>query len=154
VAAALGAEGRKVLVTGSGDEADVVDRVVSASRGRAVGLTGRLDLAALVGLLSRAAVVVSNDTGPLHLANAVGARTVGIYWIGNAINAAPPFRMRHRPLLSWRLDCPVCGTSCIAGRCDHDASFVDGVTVDEVLDAVGGLIEPSERRSSAAASAA
>ncbi|HEU4672690.1 MAG TPA: glycosyltransferase family 9 protein, partial [Candidatus Limnocylindrales bacterium] len=47
VAAALGAEGRKVLVTGSGDEADVVDRVVSASRGRAVGLTGRLDLAAL-----------------------------------------------------------------------------------------------------------
>jgi ADP-heptose:LPS heptosyltransferase len=150
VARAVAADGRRVAVTGTADEADITRAVAESSGGAAFDTCGRLDLPGLVGLLSRAEVVVSNDTGPLHLADAVGARTVGIFWVGNAINAAPPFRARHRPLLSWRLDCPVCGVNCITGRCEHDASFVDGVSVDQVLEAVVALTP----RPSAAASAA
>src|SRR3712207_8868396 len=47
------------------------------------------------------------------------AATVGIYWCGNLINAGPVTRARHRPALSWRLDCPVCGADCTRHRCDH-----------------------------------
>ena len=47
------------------------------------------------------AVVVSNDTGPLHLAVAVGAPTVGIFWIGNLVNSGPLGRAR-RSVRSWR----------------------------------------------------
>ncbi|WP_421656467.1 glycosyltransferase family 9 protein [Leptothermofonsia sp. ETS-13] len=40
---------------------------------------GKLSLNGLAGLCSRCLVIVSNDTGPLHLARAVGTATVGIY---------------------------------------------------------------------------
>ncbi len=54
----------------------------------------------------------------------VGAATVGIYWAGNLINAGPITRARHRTVLSWRLNCPVCDRNCLQTTCDHQASFV------------------------------
>jgi len=103
-------------------------------------------LRGLAGLLSRCAVVVGNDSGPVHLAHAVGARTVGVYWCGNVITAGPFTRHRHRLAISWRLDCPVCGVDTTRTPCPHHASFVADVPVSEVLapalelyqDAVGG----------------
>ncbi|HEY3522377.1 MAG TPA: glycosyltransferase family 9 protein [Candidatus Limnocylindrales bacterium] len=139
VARALAADGWRLAVTGTPAEAHLAEAIRDSAEAPVLDLVGRLDLSALVGLLARAGVVVANDTGPLHLASAVGSRTIGIYWVGNAINAAPPFRARDRPLLSWRLECPVCGVNCMTGHCEHDASFVDGVSVDEVLEAVAAL---------------
>jgi hypothetical protein len=49
------------------------------------------------------------------------------------INAGSLFRTRHRPHLSWRLDCPICGKNTIHERCEHNPSFVDDVQVDEVI---------------------
>ncbi len=108
----------------------------------------RLSIGGLAGLLSRCALVVSNDSGPLHVAAAVGAPTVGIYWCGNAINAAPPTRSRHRPLLSWTVHCPECGTDCsTAGHplrpgdgCTHRPSFLAQIPVREVAEEVVDLL--------------
>src|SRR5205807_1381925 len=75
-------------------------------------LVDALPLGGFAALLARAAVVVSNDTGPVHLAEAVGAPTVGLYWVGNLINGAPVDRARHRPLISWTIHCPECGEDC------------------------------------------
>lgn len=144
----LAEEGVQVVVTGVASERHVVDEVLAGMRHRAIAAVDRLSLPALVGLLAGAAVVVSNDTGPLHLARAVGTPTVGIYWCGNVINAGPPFRARDRIAISWRLDCPTCGTNCITGTCGHRASFVAAVTVDDVasdaLDLLSAAV--SERR--------
>jgi ADP-heptose:LPS heptosyltransferase len=109
VADALAADGCRVVVTGTAEELPITRALLAAARAPVVDLAGRLDLSALVGLLARAAVVVSNDTGPLHLAAAVGASTVGLFWYGNLVNAGPPFRARHRPLLAWQPTCPRCG---------------------------------------------
>jgi ADP-heptose:LPS heptosyltransferase len=86
----------------------------------------------LSGLLDRCALVVSNDSGPLHLAGATGTATVGIYWGPNFINAGPPNRARHRPALSWRSCCPVCGATLFDHDCGHTVSVVADVPVDEV----------------------
>jgi hypothetical protein len=63
---------------------------------------------------------------------AVGAATVGIYWGPNLINAGPATRARHRPALSWRSNCPVCGDTLFEGSCGHQASVVADVPVEEV----------------------
>lgn len=76
---ALAHAGARVAVIGLPAEAQLVRRVLQAMRAPALDLAGRLSLPALVGLLAQAAVVVSNDSGPLHLAHAVGTATVGIY---------------------------------------------------------------------------
>ena len=135
----LAETGTQVVVTGVEHEADVCAAVVEGMRAEAVNACGRLSLSGLTGLLARAAVVVSNDTGPRHLAEAVGTPTVGIYWCGNVINAGPATAARHRTALSWRLNCPVCGFDCTLGRCPHDDSFVADVTVDEVTELALGL---------------
>jgi ADP-heptose:LPS heptosyltransferase len=118
-------------------------------RERALDLSGTLSLSGIVGLLSLARLVISNDTGPLHLAGAVGTPTVGIYWCGNLINANPLTRTRHRALASWMITCPLCGAdmanpqaamSAAHRECTHDVCFVAGVTVHDVLASATDLL--------------
>jgi ADP-heptose:LPS heptosyltransferase len=131
VGRALLEEGHAVCITGTTDEEAVCARVATAAPG-AVNLFGRLSLGGLTGLLADASVAVANDTGPLHLARAAGAPTVAIYWIGNYINAPPPDMLRHRSQLSWRLECPACGTNCIESSCPHRDSFVAEIEAEAV----------------------
>ena len=129
---ALAKAGARVAVVGVEEDRALISRVVDAMDHEAFDLCGRLSLGGLGGLLGRCAVVVSNDSGPLHLAGAVGAATVGIYWGPNFINAGPPNRARHRPALSWRSSCPVCGATLFDHDCGHAVSMVADVPVDEV----------------------
>ncbi|MEX2536444.1 MAG: glycosyltransferase family 9 protein [Trueperaceae bacterium] len=127
--------GARVAVIGGPDDEALGDDLVQCMHEPADYLVGRLSLGGLAGLLGRCRLLVSNDSGPLHLAAAVGAATVGIYWCGNLINAGPAFRTRHRPLLAWRLECPVCGLDCTRTSCNHDASFVADIPESEVVEA-------------------
>jgi ADP-heptose:LPS heptosyltransferase len=150
---ALAEAGAEVLITGTGSEADLVVRVVGAMHQPARPLVDALSLGGLAALYARCAVVVANDTGPLHLAEAVGAPTVGLYWVGNLINGAPVDRDRHRPLISWTLNCPDCGLDCTrdlyparAGTgCAHSPSFVSDIPVQEVVDAALELLTLGKR---------
>ena len=129
----LAREGFRVAVVGVEEDRSLISEVVDGMSHESFNLGGRLALGGLAGLLSRCEAVVSNDSGPLHLAEAVGTATVGIYWGPNLINAGPTTRARHRPALSWRPDCPVCGASFFGGDgCEHSASVVADVPVEEV----------------------
>jgi ADP-heptose:LPS heptosyltransferase len=129
---ALAGAGAAVVVTGDAGDVPLADGVVAAMRAPARSLAGLLSLGGLAALLERATLLVSNDTGPLHLAAAVGTATVGVYWAGNAVNAGPVTAGRHRPVLSWQLRCARCGEHYLVRRCEHDASFVLDVPVGEV----------------------
>lgn len=123
-----------MVVVGAAADRALTAAVTSAIGPSVLDISGRLSLGGLAALLAQAAVVIGNDSGPLHLAEAVGASTVGIYWCGNLVNADPMTRTRHRPVPSWRLDCPVCGRNCITESCSHQVSFVADVPVQEVLE--------------------
>ncbi|WP_328850889.1 glycosyltransferase family 9 protein [Micromonospora globbae] len=149
VARELTGDGYEVLVTGTSSEREVVDRVVEAAGVPLRPQVGTLSLGGLAGCYADCALVISNDTGPLHLAAAVGAPTVGIFWVGNFINTANPLRGRHRPISSWTVHCPVCGVDCTPGiyphrpgdgECPHRDSFVTDVPVAEVLEAARELL--------------
>jgi ADP-heptose:LPS heptosyltransferase len=137
VAAALAGDGCGVAVVGTAAETDLVQRVVAGAGSTAVrSLAGMLDERALVGVLARSAVLVGNDSGPRHLAAAVGTPTVAVYWVGNVINAGPLSLARNRVHISWTVRCPVCGQPyepMTYPRCGHDVTFVDDVAVDGVL---------------------
>src|ERR671916_2548792 len=129
---ALARSGARVAVVGVEEDRPLISGVVAAMSHEAYNLCGQLSLGGLAGILSRCAVAVSNDSGPLHLAMAVGAPTVGIYWGPNLINATPLTRARHRPALSWRLDCPVCSASLLNNTCGHTSSVVASIPTKEV----------------------
>ena len=137
---AAAAAGVQIVVTGTPAENDLVEAVTNNMKAEALNLCGRLSLGGLAGLLSRCNVVISNDSGPLHLAAAVGTATVGIFWCVNQITAGMPMRTRHRPVISWRLECPVCGSNQIVEPCRHCASYVADITTEEVVGAALELL--------------
>jgi ADP-heptose:LPS heptosyltransferase len=143
---ALASVGARIVVIGAEWDRGIVQEVCNAMSADSQDLSGKLDLSALTGLLSRANLVVSNDSGPLHLAAAVGAPTVGIYWCGNMITAGPLTRSRHRPAISWRLDCPVCGLDCTRTNCGHKESFVADVDESEVIRYALDLLQMSKKK--------
>jgi ADP-heptose:LPS heptosyltransferase len=143
VADMLAQEGAQIVVNGTAQEAPLVRAVVGAMRQPALDATGRLSLQGLCGLFERALLVLSNDTGPLHLALAIGTPCVGIFWFTNLINGAPLQPSRLRAALSARVHCPVCGAENIRYRCPHDDSFVADVGVDEVADMALSLLHTS-----------
>jgi ADP-heptose:LPS heptosyltransferase len=133
LADALVQRGAQVAINGSSNEHDLVAEVLRNMQEDALDLSGQLTLRGLAGLLSRAQLVVSNDTGPLHLAEAVGAATVGIYWLTNLGISGSLSCSRHRYALSFRTTCPTCGRVNLEERCEHDDSFVADVPLGDVL---------------------
>ncbi len=136
----LAAEGFEILVHGDARESSSVEAVSAAMRQPSRAVCASLSLGGLAALLAQCRLVVSNDSGPLHLAAAVGAPSVGIYWCGNLFTASPASRRLHRPCIGWSLNCPECGANCIETWCGHHASFVAGVGVEEVVGAARELL--------------
>jgi ADP-heptose:LPS heptosyltransferase len=138
---ALAATGAEIVVTGTAAQRGLVEAVRAGMRHPARPVVDELTVSGLAGLLADSALVVAGDSGPLHLAAAVGTRTVGLFWIGNVINRAADERGRHRPLISWTIHCPECGIDCTrslypargrGGGCRHTSSFVADIPVAEV----------------------
>lgn len=145
LAAACAADGCQVVVVGDKSEQGLAERIAGLAASSAVrSAAGELDMAGLVALLAGATVVVANDSGPRHLAQALGVPTVGIFWLGNVINAGALGRSLHRIHASWVTSCPTCGIDVTqvgwtAPRCPHDDSMVAGVAVRDVYEDVRSL---------------
>jgi heptosyltransferase-3 len=75
----LAAAGIQVVLTGTEIDRARVERVLQGMGPGAVNLCGRLDLVHLASLLSLASLTVSSSTGPLHLADALGGKVIGLY---------------------------------------------------------------------------
>lgn len=138
----LAASGALIAINGTADEAERVGRVRSAMRHPSIDLSGALTLGGLCGLIERAALVVSNDTGPLHLALAIGTPCVGIFWHTNLADGMPLRPSLLRAAVSCRQRCPVCGADNRLQRCPHDESFVDDVPADEVAMLALSMLHP------------
>jgi ADP-heptose:LPS heptosyltransferase len=139
---ALVAEGRRVVVTGGTAERPLTARVAGRRPG-VVDLGGRVDLAGLAGVLAGAEVVVVGNTGPAHLAAAVGTPVVSLFAPVVPAGRWRPWGVRHVLLGDQRAACagsrarvcPVPGHPCL-----------DGVPVEEVVAAVGALAPLRERQ--------
>jgi len=130
---ALAAMGAQIVVIGTTEEKQLVEAVVTNMKAGVQNLCGRLSLGGLAGLLSRCRVLIANDSGTLHLAAALGTASVGIYWCFNLVTAGLPTRLCHRPVISWHVQCPICGIDRSRTSCEHRASFVAGIPTEEVI---------------------
>jgi ADP-heptose:LPS heptosyltransferase len=140
-------EGYTVYINGVAEESYLADAILQNMQQRkgAYSLCGKLGICGLTGLLSMAAIVVSNDSGPLHLAYALRVPAVGIYWVGNMITGTPMTSALARPLISWTSQCPLCGLETkklktTITSCKHNTSFVADITVDDVIHSVQDLL--------------
>ncbi|WP_129843235.1 glycosyltransferase family 9 protein [Streptomyces sp. RFCAC02] len=131
--AALADAGHRVVVTGGPDEASLTARVAGR---HALDLGGRTGLPELAGVLAGARAVVVGNTGPAHLAAAVGTPIVSLFAPVVSPDRWLPYRVPHlrlgrqdSPCADSRARlCPVAGHPCL-----------DSITDREVLAAVTAL---------------
>lgn len=78
---AIAEQGMQVILSGGPSELELnmADEITRTMQHQALNLVGKDTLEQLPGLLSKAAVVVSPDSGPAHIANALGVPVIGLY---------------------------------------------------------------------------
>ena len=79
VVAALSAEGARCVLLGGPDDVGLAEDIRDRTGGRATVLAGRTDLATLVALVDRLALLVANDSAPMHVACARGVPVVAVF---------------------------------------------------------------------------
>ena len=72
-------EGAQVVLTGAPGDMPQIDQVTSRMHERAINLAGKTSLTQLAALLQRADLLISGDSGPLHMGVACGTPIIGIY---------------------------------------------------------------------------
>ncbi len=102
----LGAQGCAVWLFGSEKDRDIGEEIVVSSDGAATNLCGRTDLAGAIDLLSLAEVVVSNDSGLMHVAAGVGRLVVALYG-SSSPEHTPPLSANAR-VVRTGIECSPC----------------------------------------------
>jgi lipopolysaccharide heptosyltransferase I len=136
VAERLADAGRRVaIVAGPEDRGTVSEAVKAMSRPAAVATPPTVG--ALAALLRRAEMAIAGDTGPLHLAAALGVRTVGVYGPSDPATAAPVGTghtvIKHPCACGW-VPGPTFNRRCAAGF-----ACMQAIHIDEVVHAVKTL---------------
>lgn len=112
--------GLDLVFTGSADEAALVEQIRGAADVLTHSLVGRLSLGALAAVIARAGLLISNNTGPAHVAAAVGTPVVDLYALTNPQHTpwAVPARVLSHPVPCapcYRSICPEGHHLCLRG---------------------------------------
>jgi len=124
-ASELGAE---ILLIGSNDELEVSSEVANHMKKTPVMLTGKTDLAEAVAVLSVVDLLVTNDTGPAHIASALGRPTLVIFGPTNPLTTAP-FSVAGE-IVRNPPDC----APCMLRDCPIDHRCMTAISPDEVFE--------------------
>ena len=126
---------RQVLLIGAAGEADVTREVTRHMKQNPIVLTGKTSLDQIIAVLSLVDLVVTNDTGPAHIAAALGRPTLVIFGPTNPLTTRPfapeAEILRHPP------DC----APCMLRDCPIDHRCMTAITVDEVFEHSHALLK-------------
>jgi ADP-heptose:LPS heptosyltransferase len=131
---ALAARGLRVGIVGTAAERTLARCVAALMRAPALGLAGETTLGELAALLEGAVLLVGNDSGPAHLAAAVGTRSVTVFLSGDTVRWAHDPR-RHR-IVRADVGCNPCPHL----ACPIDHRCATGVTAGAVMAEADALL--------------
>jgi lipopolysaccharide heptosyltransferase II len=137
----------RIIIVGSADEASQFEEMSRQMSQPVINLTGETELLQLAALLRRSDLLVSNDSGPIHLAAAVGTPVVAIFGPTNPSRVGP-YGGGH-VVLRKEIDC----SRCTRRACVRDALCMQAIAVSEVFEAVRAVVNRSKGNLAAAGAA-
>ena len=124
-----------LLSWGSPKERATVDQLATEI-GQCVQIPERYPLKPFVALLERMSLVLGGDTGPVHLAAAVGTPTVSLYRSSDGSESGP--RGDRHKIVQSPLPC----SRCFKTSCSRDAECQSSISVDMVFSAIESVLSP------------
>jgi heptosyltransferase-2 len=131
----MGALNADVLIFGSSEERPLAEEIAGAMKHTPTVLAGGTSLRQLLALMAQCRLIVTNDSGPMHLAAALGVPLVAIFGSTDE-RATGPVGARIR-IVSRRVDCSPCGLR----ECPIDFRCMRGISVEEVFEATLDLVK-------------
>lgn len=124
---------RKVVFTGGGEDRVVIERILSRMRHKALNLSGKTDLKTLAAVYEHMDILITTDTGPMHLGAAVGIPVVALFGPTSSRRTGP-FGGKHIVISAD----PPC-RPCFKRRCDTK-NCMKNISVDTVYHAAENIL--------------
>jgi len=124
----------KIILFGGPGERDIAEEIVRGSGPSLFNMAGQTTIRGLMALLSQCRLLITNDSGPMHIAAALGVPVVAIF--GSTDPAlTTPIRTGH---VIIRKDVPC--SPCFRRECPTDLKCMDLIQVEDVLEGVEKII--------------
>lgn len=132
--------GARVVLTGAASEARLVASIGVQMRQKAIAAAGALPFAEFAALIESADLVITNNTGPMHMAAALGTPVVTLFALTNPPEQWGPWQVPHR-MLFHDVPCRIC----YSRVCPTDHACLLGVAPADVLAAAADLLAETGR---------
>jgi heptosyltransferase-2 len=122
------AKSARIAIIGSAQEADLAAKIASSLHRQPVDLTGRTSIRGLLGVLGGADLLVTNDSGPMHMANALGLPVIGLFGPTNPEVTRPyqpPSTVIWKGAACW---------PCLYRSCPYGHPCMTAIEPEEVLE--------------------
>lgn len=126
--------GTDVAIIGSETERSIAERIRDLMRSRVVVLNGKTSLETLIGVIAESSLVLTNDSGPMHIAAALGVPTVAVFGATDHV-ATGPYGARTT-IVRESVDC----SPCMLRECPIDHRCMTRVSASAVARAAKELI--------------
>ena len=136
VAARLTQQDYKIIVVGGKEDAATGATIIQAAGG--LNLAGCTTLTETAAILDQASLLISGDSGVLHLGVGLGIPTVSLFGPGIAKKWAP--RGPQHVVLNKQLSCSPCTQFGYTNRCPHQAACLQQISPESVIEAAFSLL--------------
>ncbi len=131
--------GFKVIVVGGAQDSLLALNLVKHSRIPVINLTGRASISQLASILKRCKLFISTDSGPMHIAVAVGTPVITIFG-RNQKGLSPkrwgPLGERDKILHHKEAGC----IECLAHNCKKEFACLKAVSIEDVIEAADAIL--------------
>lgn len=125
----------KIVITGSPAERDYCKRIGKEIGKGVIVTAGEIPLKQAPALVKRFKVLITGDTGIMHIAVAVGTSVVALYAVADYHITGPCYDLeKHRGIQKWKTCDP-----CVSKKCKYQ-KCMENICVDEVFEAVMDII--------------
>lgn len=131
----------RILIVGGPKEREIGQEMVAKMRTPSLNLAGRTSVRELMALLSQCRLVITNDSGPMHVAAAFNVPIVAIFGSTDHTTTSPLsplFRIVRQPTAC---------APCLKTECPTDHRCMTAITVEDVVEAAHSVVEDSFKTS-------
>ena len=130
----------KIVILGDESERPIADIIINASKHKPLDLVGKTSLEEFAALVGNLNLLITNDGGPMHMAVALGVKTVSIFGPVDDLVYGPYPRTDKHIVIKNKIDCSPCYQGFRMQICDKNKLCLNSITTEEVFEAVRRLV--------------
>lgn len=131
----------KVIILGDESERPIADAIIRGMRNKPADLVGKTSLRQLCAVINNSHILVTNDGGPLHIAAALGKKTLSFFGpVDPKVYGPYPACEKRHIVLSKGLECSPCYVNFRLLRCKKNRECIETIDVDRAWEAFTKLL--------------